>query len=441
MEVVMHWNLWCCILLGYLHIYCISLSSGHHLNKSIGLERWLGYSGSLVRDDSQLHDSAFGDTSTLSSPLNVLVSCEDLEGGSPPSQTSGTPVGSDGAGGGHGGRGASCLKNNKTNWGGDVYAWSTLSEPWSYGSKGGGKSHIKQYGGNGGGRVKLLVKDTLYVNGSITAEGGDGGSDGGGGSGGSIWVHAVKLKGYGTVSAAGGRGWGGGGGGRISLDCYSIQEDLNVTVHGGLSIGCPGNSGAAGTYFNAHLLSLKVSNDNVTTETETPLLDFSTSPLWSNVYVENNAKVLVPLVWSRVQVRGQISVYSGGSLIFGLSDYPISEFELVAEELLLSDSIIKVFGAFRVSVKMLLMWNSTMQIDGGETTVVTASVLEVRNLAVLRQNSVISSNTNLALYGQGLLQLTGEGDAIKGERLSLSLFYNVTVSNYLYKDLCSFYTF
>jgi len=73
-------------------------------------------------------------------------------------------------------------------------------------------------------------------------------------------------------------------------------------VTGGLSIGCPENSGAAGTYFNAHLLSLKVSNDNVTTETETPLLDFSTSPLWSNVYVENNAKVLVPLVWSRVQV-------------------------------------------------------------------------------------------------------------------------------------------
>lgn len=73
-------------------------------------------------------------------------------------------------------------------------------------------------------------------------------------------------------------------------------------VTGGLSIGCPGNSGAAGTYFNANLLSLKVSNDNVSTETETPLLDFSTTPLWSNVYVENNAKVLVPLVWSRVQV-------------------------------------------------------------------------------------------------------------------------------------------
>jgi len=39
-------------------------------------------------------------------------------------------------------------------------------------------------------------------------------------------------KGYGTISAAGGTGWGGGGGGRISLDCYIIQEDLNITVHG-----------------------------------------------------------------------------------------------------------------------------------------------------------------------------------------------------------------
>nr|XP_048319674.1 uncharacterized protein LOC107405408 [Ziziphus jujuba var. spinosa] len=370
---------------------------------------------------------------------SVIVSASDLTmdysssinttslGGLPPSQTSGTPVGYDGSGGGHGGRGASCLKSNKSFWGGDVYAWSSLSEPWSYGSKGGGTSAENPYGGNGGGRVKILVKDSLYVNGSITAEGGEGGSTVGGGSGGSIFVHAVKLKGYGTISAAGGAGWGGGGGGRISLDCYSIQEDVKVTVHGGLSVGCPGNAGAAGTYFNADLLSLRVGNDNVTTETETPLLDFSTTPLWSHVFVENNAKVLVPLIWTRVQVRGQISLLCGGSIIFGLSDYPVSEFELVAEELLMSDSIIKVYGAFRVSVKMLLMWNSKIQIDGGGNSGVTASILEVRNLVVLRQNSVISSNKNLGLYGQGLLRLTGDGDAIKGQRLSLSLFYNITV--------------
>ncbi|BBH02979.1 hypothetical protein Prudu_013711, partial [Prunus dulcis] len=312
----------------------------------------------------------------LTMEYNSSINTTSL-GGLPPSQTSGTPVGYDGGGGGHGGRGASCLKNNQSSfWGGDVYTWSTLSEPWSYGSK-----------GNGGGRVKLQVKDMLYMNGSVTAEGGDGGTTGGGGSGGSISVHAVKLKGYGTISAAGGRGWGGGGGGRLSLDCYSIQEDVKVTVHGGLSIGCPGNAGAAGTYFNADLLSLRVGNDNITTETETPLLDFPTSPLWSHVFVENNAKVLVPLLWTRVQV----------------------------------------FGAFRVAVKMLLMWNSKIQIDGGGNPIVTASVLEVRNLIVLRQNSVISSNTNLGVYGQGLLKLTGHGDAIKAQRLSLSLFYNITV--------------
>ncbi|KAE8651460.1 hypothetical protein Csa_001417 [Cucumis sativus] len=363
----------------------------------------------------------------LTMEYNSYINTTSL-GGAPPSQTSGTPFGYDGSGGGHGGRGASCFKSNQTsNWGGDVYAWSTLSEPWSYGSKGGGISDEKPYGGLGGGRVKLIIVGVLYLNGSILAEGGDGGSRGGGGSGGSIFVHAVKLRGNGTISAAGGKGWGGGGGGRISLDCYSIQEDIKVTVHGGISIGCSGNAGAAGTYFNADLLSLRVGNDNLTTETETPLLDFSTSPLWSNVFVENNAKALVPLLWTRVQVRGQITLYCGGSIVFGLSEFPISEFELVAEELLMSDSIITVFGALRVFVKMLLMWNSKILVDGGRNTFVTASVLEVRNLVVLKQNSSISSNSNLGMYGQGLLHLIGEGDTIKGQRLSLSLFYNITV--------------
>ncbi|OVA12714.1 hypothetical protein BVC80_9019g8 [Macleaya cordata] len=361
-----------------------------------------------------LHSNSFINTSSL--------------GGPPPSQTSGTPIGIDGAGGGHGGRGASCQKSNTTNlWGGDVYAWSTLDDPWSYGSKGGSTSAEKKLGGNGGGRVKLIVKDVLYLNGSVTAEGGVGGLKGGGGSGGSIKIHALKLKGTGTISAAGGSGWGGGGGGRISLDCYSIQEGIKVTVHGGESIGCPGNAGAAGTIFDATLQSLKVSNDNVTTRTETPLLDFPTTRLWSNVYVENNANVLVPLLWSRIQVRGQISILYGSSISFGLSDYPVSEFELVAEELLMSDSIIEVYGAFRIAVKMLLMWNSEIQIDGGGFTNVATSVLEVRNLVVLKENSIISSNANLGVYGQGLLKLAGHGDAIKGQRLFLSLFYNITV--------------
>ncbi|KAG0496836.1 hypothetical protein HPP92_001527 [Vanilla planifolia] len=334
-------------------------------------------------------------------------------GGLPPPQTSGTPIGHDGAGGGHGGRGASCLKSNKTNWGGDVYAWSTLSEPWSYGSKGGSTSADKLCGGDGGGRVKLEVKDILLVDGLITADGGAGGLKGGGGSGGSILVYALKLKGNGNISAAGGSGWGGGGGGRISLvDRVLDAQRMQVQL---------------GQYLIELLRSLKVSNDNYTTHTETPLLDFPTTQLWSNVYVECNAKALVPLLWTRVQVRGQIKLIDGGSICFGLSDYPVSEFELVAEELLISDSIIKVYGAFRMYVKMLLMWNSKIQIDGGGNQDVSASMLEARNLVVLRQNSVISSNGDLGVYGQGLLKLSGWGDAIKAQRLYLSLFYNIEV--------------
>lgn len=81
---------------------------------------------------------------------------------------------------------------------------------------------------------------------------------------------------------------------------------MSISVAGGLSIGCSWNCGAAGTYFDASVLSLRVGNDNFTTETETPLLLFSTSPLWTNVYVENNAKVLVPLLWTRVQVHNHL---------------------------------------------------------------------------------------------------------------------------------------
>ncbi|XP_062225242.1 uncharacterized protein LOC133923944 isoform X3 [Phragmites australis] len=347
--------------------------------------------------------------------------------GSPPPQTSGTPHSLEGAGGGHGGRGASCKVSNETNWGGDVYAWSTLARPWSYGSMGGSMSADQQFGGYGGGRAMLRAKEFLNVDGQVLAEGGVGSLKGGGGSGGSIIIDAFKLYGNGTISAGGGNGWAGGGGGRISLDCYSIQQDLEITVHGGQSFGCAQNAGAAGTIYDRSLRTLKVSNGNFTTHTETPLLGFPMTRLWSNVLVESNAKVLVPLLWSRVQVTGQIRLLSKGSICFGLSENPISEFELVAEELLMSDSVIKVYGAFRMYVKVLLMWDSKIQIDGGAKDVVLASMLEARNLVVLRHGSVISSNADLMVYGQGLLNLSGPGDGIKARRLFLSLFYNIEV--------------
>ena len=98
-------------------------------------------------------------------------------------QTSGTPLGVDGAGGGHGGRGACCIKSDgkdpEDTWGGDAYAWSTLTKPWSHGSRGGTTSREGKFGGGGGGRVKIIARSILNVNGSISADGGDGRLKGG----------------------------------------------------------------------------------------------------------------------------------------------------------------------------------------------------------------------------------------------------------------------
>lgn len=48
-------------------------------------------------------------------------------------------------------------------------------------------------------------------------------------------------------------------------------------------------------------------------------------------------------------------------------------------------------------------------------------------MSMWQQNSVISSNADLSVYGQGMLRLTGPGDGIKAQHLFLSLFYNIDV--------------
>lgn len=118
--------------------------------------------------------------------------------GKPPSGSSGTPSGIDGAGAGHGGRGAFCLRKwmNKTQndvWGGDVYGWSSLSEPWLFGSRGGTTKVNVELGGRGGGRIKVNTTGILVVDGSIQADGGSVGEEGGGGSGGSLWIQASRM--------------------------------------------------------------------------------------------------------------------------------------------------------------------------------------------------------------------------------------------------------
>ncbi|KAJ4765970.1 ephrin type-B receptor [Rhynchospora pubera] len=351
--------------------------------------------------------------------------------GDPPPRTSGSPTGTHGDGGGFGGRGASCYvrdgQTQEDSWGGDPYDWTSLQKPDSYGSRGGSTSVEADYGGGGGGRVWIMAKEVLELEGMVMADGGGGGDKGGGGSGGSIYVVADKMKGSGNISASGGSGLAGGGGGRVSVDVFSRHDDTMVSVHGGKSSGCPDNYGAAGTLYDAVPKSLIVDNNNYTTQTDTLLMEFPYQPLWTNVFVRNCAKAAVPLRWSRVQVQGTLSILSGAVLTFGLTRYPYSEFELLAEELLMSDSTVKVFGGLRMSVKMLLMWNARMMIDGGDEPILATSLLEASNLIVLKEASVIHSNANLGVHGQGLLNLSGSGDTIEAQRLILSLFYSIQV--------------
>ncbi|XP_019446403.1 PREDICTED: uncharacterized protein LOC109349844 [Lupinus angustifolius] len=351
--------------------------------------------------------------------------------GEPPAQTSGTPSGTQGAGGGHGGRGASCVSDNTKLpddvWGGDAYSWSSLAKPWSYGSKGGTTSKDERYGGEGGGRIWFQIIDSIEVSGDLLANGGDGGIKGGGGSGGSIFVKAHRMTGSGTISATGGGGFAGGGGGRVSINVFSKHDTTKFFIHGGVSLGCSGNAGAAGTYYDAVPRSLTICNHNLSTLTDTLLLDFPKALLWTNVYIQNQAKALFPLYWSRVQVGGVLRLTFGAGLSFGLAHYGSSEFELMAEELLMSDSVIKIYGALRMSVKIHLMLNSKMLIDGNGDSLVATSVLETSNLVVLKDSSIIHSNANLGVHGQGFLNLSGPGNVIEAQHLILSLFYSINL--------------
>ena len=63
------------------------------------------------------------------------------------------------------------------------------------------------------------------------------------------------------------------------------------------------NAGAAGTLYEEVPKSITVSNDNLSTQTDTVFLDPPYEPLWTNILIRNRAKVSLPLLWSRIQVE------------------------------------------------------------------------------------------------------------------------------------------
>ncbi|MCP3915159.1 MAG: hypothetical protein GY711_06360, partial [bacterium] len=147
-----------------------------------------------------------------------------------------------GSGGSHGGSGhssASGLAEVNLTYG-------SVREPASLGSRGGGVA-----GGAGGGRLRLVVRGTLTVEGAIHADGAAGSGDSGGGSGGSIWITTRTLAGDGLVAADGGvrhSSGGCGGGGRVAVYFdEQLVPPATLRACGGPS--GAGRNGGAGSVF------------------------------------------------------------------------------------------------------------------------------------------------------------------------------------------------
>jgi hypothetical protein len=149
------------------------------------------------------------------------------------------------SGAGHGGNGANGSGNSAL--GGSAY--DSVTSPSQAGS-GGGSYGQDSIGGSGGGAFALIVSGLLQVDGTISANGGNGSVlGGGGGSGGSIKLTAGTLSGSGSIRANGGAGAGAIGGGGAG-GCIAIYPTVNqfagvVSAYGGGGA----NWGGAGTVF------------------------------------------------------------------------------------------------------------------------------------------------------------------------------------------------
>ena len=95
--------------------------------------------------------------------------------------------------------------------------YGSLYYPQERGSRGGSRGSNSP-GGNGGGLIQLNIGVSLFIDGTLKANGGDGRSGGAGGSAGSIRVTAAAFEGHGSLHAVGGAGSAGGSAGRISVN-------------------------------------------------------------------------------------------------------------------------------------------------------------------------------------------------------------------------------
>ncbi len=160
------------------------------------------------------------------------------------------------AGAGHGGNGAG---SSSISCGGGAY--DDVLAPSDYGSGGGS-------GSRGGGTVRLVVADTLLVDGELRSDAATASSNGGGGAGGSLYLTVGTLAGGGAISANGGNisdgNAGCGAGGRIAIEYDLLDFAGSIEARGGNSGNHRGSAGTIYTRDNAQPVGLlRIDNEGV----------------------------------------------------------------------------------------------------------------------------------------------------------------------------------
>jgi hypothetical protein len=232
------------------------------------------------------------------------------------------------SGAGHGGIGG----NGSTNSAVGGIAYDNQTSPSLTGS-GGGTYSPYSLGGAGGGGLAITVTGLLQLEGTISANGGDGGGlGGGGGSGGSIRLNAGTLTGAGAIRANGGSGagaiGGGGAGGRIAIYPTVNLFTGTISTYGGSGA----NRGGVGTIYiqttgqNGQVILDAGGNPG----SATPLTGSSSS---TSLILSNGAVGLV-----------NSSVNLGSVLITSNSWLVVSNFPGSATEIILSSATIQAGG-------------------------------------------------------------------------------------------------
>ncbi|GIU70407.1 MAG: hypothetical protein KatS3mg002_1643 [Candidatus Woesearchaeota archaeon] len=185
----------------------------------------------------------------------------------------------------------------------------------------GGSGTDATSGGNGGGAITLIVGETLYINGSIKANGQSRSTaynPGAGGSGGSIYIDAYKIKGTGNITAKGGNGAygsqvtsGNGGGGRIIIyfyDSYDFTGTISVE---------PGNGGVGGEKGTSPIIDKK-NNDLYIKNSQHWKQDTDGEKFnFRNMLVYNNSTLYIESTYS--------NDYDGNTTIFNLENFTLED--------------------------------------------------------------------------------------------------------------------